>query len=204
MADKIVGMEVAAANVGVPVKYVDQGDGTFALKVATSGGGGGGGAVTVADGADVAQGATTDAAAASDSANGTVLAFLKRISARLTAVITQLTTNVVVSATAGTTASSTAYAASLVGKSSAGTLFAVSIYNSATFAQYYQLHDATALPSNGAAPKSVIRIPAQGTGGWDFGLRGRPFAAGIVIANSTTGPTLTTGAADSYFDAVVA
>lgn len=45
MADKIVGMEVLPSNLGVPVKYVDQGDGTFALKVATTGGGGGGGGV---------------------------------------------------------------------------------------------------------------------------------------------------------------
>lgn len=206
MADKIVGREVNPnPNSGIPIRMKDMGDGTFAEVISSSGGGGGGGgAVTVADGADVAQGTTTDAAAASDGATGTVLAFLKRISARLTAVITQLTTNVVVSATAGTTASSTAYATSLVGKASAGTLFAVSIYNSSTSAQFYQLHDAASLPANTAVPKSIIRIPAQGTGGWDFGLRGRPFATGIVIANSSTGPTLTVGSADSYFDAVVA
>ena len=43
----------------------------------TGGGGGGGGAVTIADGADVALGATTDAESASG--NGTVIAILKRI-----------------------------------------------------------------------------------------------------------------------------
>lgn len=41
-----------------------------------AGGGGGGGAVTVADGADVAEGATTDAAATGD---GSVIAILKRL-----------------------------------------------------------------------------------------------------------------------------
>lgn len=41
-----------------------------------SGGGGGGGAVTIADGADVAQGTTTDAAVVTDS-NGTVIGFLR-------------------------------------------------------------------------------------------------------------------------------
>jgi hypothetical protein len=44
----------------------------------TTGGGGGGGAVTVADGADVAEGATTDAAVTSD-ANGTVSGKLRGI-----------------------------------------------------------------------------------------------------------------------------
>jgi hypothetical protein len=43
---------------------------------AGGGGGGGGGAVTIADGADVAQGSTTDAAITSDS-NGTVIGFLR-------------------------------------------------------------------------------------------------------------------------------
>lgn len=43
---------------------------------ASSGGGGGGGAVTVADGADVALGTTTDAAA---TGNGTVVGILKRL-----------------------------------------------------------------------------------------------------------------------------
>lgn len=48
MADKIVGMEVGDATRGVPVRYVDQGDGTFALKVAATAGGGGGGVVSFA------------------------------------------------------------------------------------------------------------------------------------------------------------
>jgi hypothetical protein len=42
----------------------------------TGGGGGGGGPVTIADGADVAQGTTTDAAITSD-ASGTVIGFLR-------------------------------------------------------------------------------------------------------------------------------
>jgi hypothetical protein len=44
--------------------------------LSTSGGGGGGGAMTVADGADVAQGTTTDAEA---TGNGTIVAILKRL-----------------------------------------------------------------------------------------------------------------------------
>lgn len=50
----------------------------------TVGGGGGGGAVTVADGADIAQGSTTDAACATDNGTCTVEAMQKRIAQRLT------------------------------------------------------------------------------------------------------------------------
>src|SRR5690349_19829510 len=50
-------------------------------------GGGGGGAVTVADGADVAQGTTTDAAVVTDS-NGTVIGFLRGIVKTLIATLT--------------------------------------------------------------------------------------------------------------------
>lgn len=137
MADKIVGMEVGDAARGVPVKYVDQLDGTWALKVATTGGGGGGGSslsdvlltdsngilfvgrdsgattgtiftyyrldtqaaytpvgtikaagnnvVTVADGADVTQGAIADAAVAAGAA-GTESAKLRAVSRDIGAV----------------------------------------------------------------------------------------------------------------------
>jgi hypothetical protein len=44
-----------------------------------AGGGGGGGAVTVADGADVAQGATTDAPASADTGTFSIVAILKRL-----------------------------------------------------------------------------------------------------------------------------
>jgi hypothetical protein len=50
--------------------------GTPAASGASSGGGGGGGAVTVADGADVAQGTTTDAGIITDT-SGTVIGFLR-------------------------------------------------------------------------------------------------------------------------------
>lgn len=141
-------MEVAAANVGIPVKYVDQGDGTFALKVATTGGGGGS---------------------------------------------TPTTTNV----------SSTAYAKSLVIKASAGRLYSLQGYNSGV-AQFFQLHDATTLPADNAVPACIIFVPAQSNFSLDWGMVGRPFTTGIVVCNSSTGPTKTLGAtADSWFDAQI-
>ena len=105
---------------------------------------------------------------------------------------------------AATTVSSTAYETSHVLKASAGTLYEVSFYNSATFAQFYQLHNAASLPADTAVPVRIIKVPAGAFGSFDFGLRGRPFSTGIVITNSSTGPTKTIGAADSFFDALVA
>jgi hypothetical protein len=59
--------------------YVQTSPGVYALAGNGSGGGGGGGAVTVADGADVAEGAVADAAVAAG-ATGTVSAKLRAIS----------------------------------------------------------------------------------------------------------------------------
>ena len=60
-----------AAGQNVPVQVLADGS------VVTTGGGGGGGAVTIADGADVTQGAKADAAWTSG--NGTVISLLKKI-----------------------------------------------------------------------------------------------------------------------------
>lgn len=59
---------------------------------AGGGGGSSGGAVTVADGADVAQGTTTDAACATDNGTCTEVALLKRTNQRLTTINTTLGT----------------------------------------------------------------------------------------------------------------
>jgi hypothetical protein len=72
--------------------YVETGLGTPPGSMAGGGGGGGGGgAITVADGADVAQGATTDAACAGDNTSGcTIEARLQRLAQRLTTINTTL------------------------------------------------------------------------------------------------------------------
>ncbi|MGN6518557.1 MAG: hypothetical protein ACTHK2_03930 [Dokdonella sp.] len=172
-------------------RFKDMGDGTFARVVYLSGGGGGGGggAATVADGADVTQGAVADAAVAAGAA-GTVSAKLRAIS-RDVATLT----------TPGSNASSTQLEGSHVIKATPGTLFTLTILNNSGVAQYYQLHDATSLPADAAVPKAVIRVAPGGTGSFDYGTRGRAFAAGIVVTNSSTAPTLTHGGADSFYDA---
>lgn len=93
-----------------------------------------------------------------------------------------------------------AYATSLVVKAAAGILYGVTGYNSKGTPQFLQIHDAAALPADTAVPKIVISVPASSSFALEFGM-GRGFANGIVICNSSTGPTKTIGAADIWVDA---
>lgn len=103
--------------------------------------------------------------------------------------------------TVPTNATSSALEASRVVKNAAGTLYGLSGFNSKTSAQYIQLHDANALPGNGAAPVMVFQVPANAPFQLDYGNRGRAFANGIVVCNSSTLATKTIGSADIWVDA---
>jgi len=87
--------------------YVRTAVGTFDLlgTGAGGGGGGGGGAVTIADGADAALGATTDAAASSDTGTFSLIALVKRENVQLTALNTggRPLKQIIDESTAGTT-----------------------------------------------------------------------------------------------------
>lgn len=154
---------------------------------------GGTSAVTLADGANVAQGALADAAVAAG-ASGSVNAHLRSISRDVVAPTPLYP--------ASTSVSSAAYESSHVLSAAPAKLHSLTGYN-AGVGQFYQLHDAAALPAEAAVPKITFYVPAASSFSLDYGLRGRSFATGIVICNSSTGPTKTIGAADSWFDAQV-
>jgi len=94
-----------------------------------------------------------------------------------------------------------AYAASLVISDHPAQLVRVTGYNSKGSAQFIQLHDAASLPADTAIPKCVITVTATANFTIDFAVEPRVFNAGIIVCNSSTGPTKTIGSADCWFDA---
>lgn len=97
-------------------------------------------------------------------------------------------------------ATTTAYAASLVVKASAGTLYTITGYSSRTSAQWIQVHNAASLPGDASVPVLIFKVPGDGNFSFDLSPNGRSFTDGIVVCNSTTGPTKTIGSADCWFD----
>ncbi len=97
--------------------------------------------------------------------------------------------------------STAAYVASLVVKNTPGVLFGLTGYNSKGSAQFIQVHDATVTPAEAAIPVITFTVGASSNFSLDYGIRGRKFEKGIVLVNSSTGPTKTIGSADCWFDA---
>jgi len=104
---------------------------------------------------------------------------------------------VAVTFTVPSNSTAAAYVNAQTVKASAGTLYGVTGYNSGP-GQFIQLFDAATATG---LPVVVLWVPAASSFSLDYGDRGRAFATGITIANSSTGPTYTAGAADCWFDA---
>ena len=95
----------------------------------------------------------------------------------------------------------TTLSASLIVKSSGGTLHMITGYNSSDNSQFIQVHNSSVLPANGVAPQVVFTVPGSSNFSFDLGIEGRYFSNGIVICNSSTAATKTIGSADCWIDA---
>jgi hypothetical protein len=89
---------------------------------------------------------------------------------------------------------------SRVVKSGAGSLFGLSGQNNKAGSQFIQVHNAQAVPAEGAVPVVVFSVPATSPFSVLYALPPRFFNNGIVVCNSSTLATKTIGSADTWFD----
>lgn len=86
-------------------------------------------------------------------------------------------------------------------KSGAGTLYGFQCYSNRATSQFIQLFNQQGgAPASGAIPVCVFTVAGVANLPVYWGVIGRFFDQGIVIANSTTAATQTAGSADCFFD----
>lgn len=96
-------------------------------------------------------------------------------------------------------AHSVALAASLVVWTQPSYLLSFTVSNTAAAATFVQFHDANALPANGAVPLATFTVAANADKVVAFTLPGVLFRQGVVLASSSTAPTLTLAGANCFF-----
>lgn len=86
-------------------------------------------------------------------------------------------------------------------KTGPGKIYGFTVYNSGA-AQFILMLDSARAPASGDVPVfAPVAVAATSTVFVGFADVGRCFNAGCWLANSSTGPTYTAGAADCWFDA---
>ena len=98
---------------------------------------------------------------------------------------------------------SVAYESVRVVKGGPGTLYGFTVYNSNAAAQFILVFDfdGAGQLSSSSIPSVIFSVPGASSFSIYWGLAGRAFTRGCIIANSSTGPTYTAGSADCWIDA---
>lgn len=84
-------------------------------------------------------------------------------------------------------------------KTGPGYLFGFTAYSSNVAAQWIQVFDLNRAPTAGEVPAAIYKVGAAAHVYQNW-VPARTFLVGCWIGNSTTGPTYTAGAADTFFD----
>lgn len=96
---------------------------------------------------------------------------------------------------------SSAYENSAVIKAAPGTVYRISGYSSDANPVWIQLHDATSLPADTAVPiLTPLYVGAGENFDFDLSTIGRFCEKGIVVCNSSTGPTKSLDGATAWFN----
>lgn len=93
-----------------------------------------------------------------------------------------------------------ALANSWVAMQGAGRVYGFTVTNTKGSAQFALVFDLGTVPATGAVPIMGVDLAASSAKGVYWGVAGRWFDRGIVIANSSTIASLTIGSADCFFD----
>jgi hypothetical protein len=172
---------------GLPLRYKYMGDKTFA-EVVSAAVSVVSGPATIAEGADINAGATTDVAVVTD-VPGTLSAKLRGIVKMLASYFT-----------IWSSVDAVTYAASGVIKASAGTLLGVMGFNSNASGQFIQIYNSATIPIDTTVPILTVFVPGTSNFSIDFSPLGKLFSIGISWSNSSTGPTKTIGASDCWIN----
>lgn len=95
---------------------------------------------------------------------------------------------------------SSAYENSAVVKANPGTIHRISGYSSDANPVWVQIHDSATVPADTAVPILTIYVGAGENFDFDLSIIGRFCEKGIVVCNSSAGPTKTIDGTTAWFN----